>query len=139
MREIKFRGKMTQEFADQFNNGKRTWITGYYAPELLGGSVRPSITDGAISVQVDPATVGQYTGLKDRDGKEICEGDILAFIGAENPKAFFAIVEWDERLCCYYLRRIDVDICNRYGFFPSAYTLDGNIHDNPELLKGGKQ
>ena len=86
-------------------------------------------------VEVDPATVGQYTGLQDKNGKKIFEGDILAFVGVENPKAFFVIVEWDARSCCYYLKRMDVNICNRYGFFPSSYTLEGNIHDNPDLLK----
>ena len=132
-----FRGKRLDNeawvYGDLIENQGRYFI--YHA---MSETTIEDNDDGRIvvaAVEVDPATVGQYTGLQDKNGKKIFEGDILAFVGTENPKAFFVIVEWDARLCCYYLRRMDVNICNRYGFFPSSYTLEGDIHDNPDLLK----
>lgn len=131
-RIIKFRGKDAE-------TGE--WRYGYYLVENQLGVLNHGILQyerlkgAVIGYTVIPETVGQFTGLMDKNGREIYEGDILAFVGSENPKAFFVTVEWDERLCCVYLKRIDCPEPNRYGFFPNCYTLEGNIHDNPELLK----
>lgn len=82
--------------------------------------------------RVDPATVGQFTGLHDKNGLEIYEGDIVRH--DENSEYFE--VEYDAPEFRYKE--------NTFGFrfmvyTPELITVVGNIHDNPELMKGGQK
>ena len=127
MREVLFRGK---EVAD----GK--WIEGFYSAEEYNpysGEVehipRIQIIGKCVSLGVIPETVGQYTGLTDNNGRKIFEGDIVDYISSDvigNPKTGTIIVEdmtdYDTMI---YLNHSD------------ELQIIGNIHDNPELLKGG--
>lgn len=127
MRQIKFRGK-------RLDNGK--WIIGYYLEmELCDGCGRYSYikADGYEPIKVDPNTIGQYTGLKDKNGKEIYEGDILRSengyaepIGWSQDNAGFATMDFANG---EYIYEID-------QFLASPKTISGTIHDNPELLEG---
>lgn len=96
--------------------------------------------------QVIPNTVGQYTGLKDKHGKQIFEGDILHIAriadglgGYYQPPLDYpvnVVVKWD--LCAWMWETLCDD--KRYITFPDAWChyeceIIGNVHDNPELLK----
>ena len=150
MREILFRGK-------QLDNGE--WVEGWYEMYPFGKwpvktSIIPSeeAKDGHYEhVQVDPSTVGQYTGLKDKNGKRIFEGDIVTG-RIHGPGIWTGQVIWIDRIAGFGLKWIHRDeptafencsllrFLTSQGGHPDEYLAEiiGNIHDNPELLKGGE-
>ena len=134
MREIKFRGK-------QKTDG--VWIYGFYYTTqreyFILGNENPNGTV-LLSYEVIPKTVGQYTGLEDKNGKRIYEGDIVR-ISCEGfeylDKGFeCAKVKWKEAYSAFVLFN------NAWGEDDFIYEWSmedleviGNIHDNPELLE----
>ncbi len=128
MREILFRGKRfeTQE-----------WIEGDL---LIDGPKDVSIRADHCTMYEDvlPETVGQYTGLSDKNGKKIFEGDICSFIDFHSGSDMETYCEgvWSFEDGQFYIsNRLSCDtsdlICE--GVF-EGYII-GNIHDNPELLE----
>ena len=82
--------------------------------------------------EVDPATVGQFTGLFDKNGKEIYEGDIVRH--DENSKCYSIIYEEP------MFRFAPNDDCFAFLNHPELLEVIGNIHDDKKLLeKGGDQ
>lgn len=133
MREILFRGKRT-------DNGD--WIEGYYAcigetPVIFTGELDFSKWDIRVKVNVIiPETVGQYTGLTDKNGKRIFEGDIIKsceyddiyavkYFGDDNYPAFDCVPEVSNCECNGLSFLVNVEGCE----------VIGNIYDNPELLE----
>lgn len=109
MREILFRGK-------RVDNGE--WIDGFYAKS---GDRTFILIDNDFAVgyvimkEVYPETVGQFTGLTDKNGKKIFEGDIIEY---EKDGATYEIIFVKEN-----------------GITKCRDKVIGNVHDNPELLE----
>lgn len=133
MREFLLRGKAKAIAGCPYNNGKSDgeWVFGYIFPDLGAMKIRQFEPDRpeCNDYEIDPETVGQYTGLTDKNGKRIFEGDIVDYISSDvigNPKTGTIIVEdmtdYDTMI---YLNHSD------------ELQIIGNIYDNPELLKGG--
>ena len=134
MREILFRGKAKAIAGCPYNNGKPDgeWVFGYVFSDLGAMKIRQYETDRpeCNDYEVDPETVGQYTGLTDKNGIKIFEGDIVDYISSDvigNPKTGTIIVE----------DMTDYDTMI-YLNHSEELQIIGNIHDNPELLKGGE-
>ena len=130
MREILFRGK-------QVDNGE--WVEGDFChpcnivfeamgyDEVLGQKDVPVINDYAVI----PETVGQYTGLTDKNGTKIFEWDIV-----KHSIGTFVVKYLDGMFCCSC---IEAEYLTNLGSLSNDCVVIGNIHDNPELLKGGAE
>ena len=141
MREILFRGK-------RVDNGE--WIEGFYAKS---GDKTFILIDNDFAVgyvimkEVYPETVGQFTGLTDKNGKKIFEGDIVKY-NLWDDKFDYCEVKFGYFYAAmdsynggpalgFYLADINGK-ADDIGFFENLYKfveVIGNIHDNPELLE----
>ena len=146
MRIIKFRGKTPDGI----------WVYGQYAGEFDNSNVggfRGALILAPYATIVEPLTVGQFTGVTDKCGNKIYEGDIIEIeeIGGYGCKRK-GVVEYDVEECAFVVRLLPpswagtvrlstkVQICsdmNSACEYINQYEVIGNIHDNPELLKGG--
>lgn len=131
MREILFRGK-------DIDNG--IFVTGY----LIGnGTGKKYITlVGSHCKEVIPETIGQYTGLTDKNGRRIFEGDIVKtkkygkIIGHSNVRDFdIFVVIYEPAMFRLENTHRAFNLVGKCGK-GIDYEVVGNIYDNPELLKG---
>ena len=128
MREILFRGKRKDNGEWVYGGVLQTdnWSDISVVNDYDGSMYEPPSCD-VDSYEVISETVGQYTGLTDKNGKKIFEGDILKF------GDFVYSVEWKEdRLGYGYAERADRMLEQDGGHC----TIIGNVHDNPDFLKG---
>lgn len=150
MREILFRGKRK-------DNGE--WVEGgsifrlmnkigehFFIPQFGEGLIATH-DDNIMNIvalenmtmyRVIPETVGQYTGLKDKNGKKIFEGDIISR-KTTIEKRIYRIL-FDEGAFCYLYDRNTFPLTDyEFGLYCEDVEVIGNIHDNPELLKEGEE
>lgn len=131
MREILFRGK-------QVDNGK--WAVGSLSTEYYKecGCVMVSPTSDEC-FKVDPETVGQYTGLTDKNGTKIFEGDIVRFIDIDfdgSERKAVGVMTWNRKAANFDIVKGTYRLDFHYPTLFEEIEVIGNIHDNPELLKG---
>lgn len=143
MREILFRGK-------RIDNGE--WVEGDLFhndderfPMTMIGHVICSRNkhngeinfDGYALLEVDISSVGQYTGMKDKNGKKIFEGDICRNTRTDE----IVSVKWHGTMAGYVWskRKENSHLCDFGELFRAydKYEVVGNIHDNTELLREG--
>lgn len=144
-REILFRGK-------RIDTGK--WVEGSLISFgknmkaiLLSKTkaYRPKDTEFFCSINccdVIPETVGQYTGIYDKNGRRIFEGDIVT-IPNSKKQGLPAVIKWSQSETRFEISRMGYQplpldpLFSRNGYY-SRCEIVGNIHDNPELLEGGE-
>ena len=87
-----------------------------------------------LAAKVIPETVGQFTGLTDKNGKKIFEGDIVRYTNDDGTLAFYKVV-WGDDFGSWMLEWINHSdkLCLRC--MRELVEVIGNIHDNPELLE----
>lgn len=122
-REILFRGK--DKATNQWVYGDYTHNEGlntHYISRNVNNTSRKAW-------EVDPDTIGQYTGLKDKNGNKIFEGDIVEFTNLDLPNMVIRFDNGSFMLC--------EDENSTYEELRMNYVVEvvGNIHDNPELIK----
>lgn len=131
MREILFTGKRK-------DNGE--WVQGDFCSPcnivflengydaVLGNDDSPMCND----YEVIPETVGQYTGLPDKNGNKIFEGHILKWTNVDGDEVYTAV---GFKNGCFVInpKREDMEVL--YDYLCLDMEIAGNIYDNPELLK----
>ena len=125
MREILFRGKIIEpcEYQGQ-------WLEGFYAVEKK--------ENGLNGFYCDPETVGQYTGLTDKNDTKIFEGNIVRYVGVDidgSEDTYIGAICFEPEKVGFAIKRDDYR-----AFFVNSWLIDieviGNIYDNPELMNG---
>lgn len=127
MREIKFRGKC-------LDNGE--WVYGDLHIRTPFPHIHSEIDYSR--VKIDPHTVGQFTGLHDKNGKEIYEGDVIRSDCGNGEVRH--LISFFDIIASFVAEMLPDNDINDYCTLSQAWILNynkeviGNIHDNPELL-----
>ena len=125
MREILFRAKRDDD-GKWFEGDLRQFRDGVYIESFFG--------DGKINMPVFPETVGQFTGLTDKNGTKIFEGDIVKDEYILGKVVYNTKQEDFDGAASFMIDDVD-DGLQSYRFWNSVEVI-GNIHDNPELRGG---
>lgn len=132
MREILFRGKRT-------DNGE--WVIGFLSKTRgLDNKLHICIDYEEKGVMcssiVIPETVSQYTGLTDKNGKKIFEGDILKYTNDDNETHYLTVAFEEGAFLINDNGVTEYDLISTFDCL--GIEVAGNIHENPELLKEAK-
>lgn len=141
MREILFRGRCIGE--DDFYG----WEEGFYvrlrdpfknreSHRIYSGFAECDCGDFYGDwYEVDPKTVGQFTGLVDKNGKRIFEGDIVKYHHGKNDYNLMMVVWYEDDAHFVFAYSDDFYYCEHLMNSHIYCEVIGNIYDNPELLR----
>lgn len=134
MRDILFRGKSIDG----------TWH--YGVPLVYTEDYVCIAAPHSYNKKVESITIGQYTGLTDKNGKKIFEGDIIKYKNTDGIKfngvalTVIGKVVYNEKNASFAISGKDEIGAKHYDYFPiKKIEVIGNIHDNPEILEGGEE
>ena len=141
MREIKFRAKTKDGGPKWAKVNPVRWVYGNLqvpSVEGVGYYMWDKIDGSQYQVEVDPETIGEFTSLKDRNGNDIYEGDIISFDWRSSDG-----IDITDLLEVRFVRGVfaflwDGDLDHEANIVSPTHewaNVVGNIHDNPELIK----
>lgn len=147
MREILFRGQ-TRRYGERVRmNGEKVsgnWVYGGIFPgtgdfSVIYGANKEDFAGADIEkYTVYSDTVGQFTGLTDKNGTRIFEGDVIKFYMFRDEPDWIGEIKYDNPICLYMLvghmpdgNPFEVQVSSRDK---GTFEVIGNIHDNPELI-----
>ena len=153
MREIKFRAwdekykimiypENLDKILKRFEGTDAFFEDPLYAPDELYPFSEIKFLRGISILQEDykdRLKIMQYTGLKDKNGREIYEGDICKVGETADGKDILALIYWDEKTACFRYRFNMVVMLTREDINPKNWEVIGNIYENPELLEEGEE
>lgn len=126
------------------------WVEGYpvkYQPcaskdEYVYGIV-PTYASALYIIEIDPETLCQFIGMNDKNGNRIWENDVISintYSYMEPEEDYFGQVIYAEGWGCWCIQQPDcerpIPLCECEGSYQTDIFVDGNIFDNPELMKG---
>ena len=123
MREILFRGK-------RLDNGEG--VEG----SLISFDCKSKVIFPSGSKVYGHATIGQYTGLKDKNGKRIFEGDVITRQWLGDDLCY--VVGYDREICGFIGNAVQANRFTSFYGDGDCFEIIGNIHDNPELMECDK-
>ena len=147
MREILFKAKRKNW---RKLSKEEWWVEGYpvkYQPcaskeEWIYGIV-PTYASALYIIEIDPETLCQYIYMNDKNGKRIWENDIVSintYSYMEPEEDYFGKIVYVEGWGCWCIQQPDdekpIPLCECEGSYQTDRFVEGNIFDNPELLKG---